>query len=261
MDIAKIKSNLKTESIGKNIVHLDTIDSTNVYAKKVAKDNEHGTLIISEEQTAGKGRLGKSWASNSGEGIWMTMILKPKIKIQNAPFLTLVAGAAAVKALNNLGIDARIKWPNDITLNSKKICGILTELSAENESINYIVLGMGINVKTIDFDQELSTKATSILKEGFDIDRENIIIGILENFETIYKEYVDRNDKREILNLNRKFSAIIGKNVYVIEGNARKLKKCLDINEEGNLLVQDEHGNITEVNSGEVSVRGENGYV
>ncbi len=137
----------------------------------------------------------------------------------------------------------------------------MTELSAENESINYIVLGMGINVKTIDFDQELSTKATSILKEGFDIDRETIIIGILENFETIYKEYVDRNDKREILNLNRKFSAIIGKNVYVIEGNARKLKKCLDINEEGNLLVQDEHGNITEVNSGEVSVRGENGYV
>ncbi|WP_024621493.1 biotin--[acetyl-CoA-carboxylase] ligase [Metaclostridioides mangenotii] len=261
MDIKRIKNNIGTDFIGQNILYLDTVNSTNLYAKKIAKENTHGTLIISEEQTAGKGRLGKNWTSNFGEGIWMTIILKPEIKIQNAPFLTLVAGAAVAKSLNSLGLEALIKWPNDITLNNKKICGILTELSAENESVSYIVLGMGINVNTLNFDKEISAKATSILKEGYKIDREIIILNILEEFEKIYKNYVNACDKHETLALNRRFSAIIGKNVYIIESGVRKLKICLDINEDGNLLVQDEDGSITEVNSGEVSVRGEGGYV
>lgn len=261
MDIQKIERNLNTEFIGKKILFLDSVDSTNEFAKRVAHKHDEGVLIISEEQTAGKGRLGKNWTSNSGEGIWMSLILKPKMNIQDSPFLTLVAGAAATKAMNKIGVDVNIKWPNDLTLNRKKICGILTELSVENDSIGYIVLGMGINVKTMEFEEGIDHKATSILKEGYDIGREDIIASILNEFESMYLNYVINNNKSEVLDLNRKHSALIGKNVYVIEDGEKKLRECVDISSNGNLLVREQNGKTIEINSGEVSVRGEGGYV
>lgn len=167
-----ISHNLSTEFIGKNIIHFDTIDSTNDYAKEIGNKVNGGTLIISEQQTKGKGRLGRSWNSKSGDGIWMSLIIKPKIEPYKAPFLTLVAGASIIKALDHLGVDVSIKWPNDIILNNRKICGILTELSAEMERVNYIVIGIGINIKTINFPNEIKEKATSLYKEGYKLSRD-----------------------------------------------------------------------------------------
>ena len=142
-----IYHNLKTDFIGKNIIHLETVDSTNDYLKKIANEVEEGTVVISEEQTRGKGRWGRQWESEANEGIWMSIILKPEVEPVKAPFITLIAGAAIVKSLNNLKVPAKIKWPNDIIINNKKISGILTELSAEIERINYVVVGIGMNVK------------------------------------------------------------------------------------------------------------------
>ena len=178
-----ISYKLSTNIIGNKIIHFESIDSTNDYAKKIALKEMDGTVIISEEQTKGRGRLKRKWYSKSMEGIWMSILLKPYIMPQKSSFITLIAGASVIKALNKLGINATIKWPNDIIINNKKVAGILTELSSENDRINYIVLGIGINVKTTDFSQEISEIATSLYKEGYKISRVELIVNILNEFE------------------------------------------------------------------------------
>lgn len=252
---------LNTKFIGREIKHFETIGSTNDYAKEIASKESDGTVIISEEQTKGKGRLGRSWHSTSGEGIWMSIILKPQIIPYEAPFITLVAGASIVKSLNDLGIETLIKWPNDIIINGKKICGILTELSAEIERINHIVLGIGMNVKTIDFSDEISDIATSLKKEGYNVSRVDIVRNTLEQFEKLYIDYVENNSKEETIKICREYSAVIGKEIYAIQGNSKELVRCLDLNEEGNLVVINSKGDRYEIMSGEISIRGLHGYI
>ena len=256
-----IYRNLKTKFIGKNVLHFETIDSTNDYAKKIGNELRDGSVIISEEQTKGKGRLGRVWESKAGEGIWMSIILKPNIIPNKAPFITLIAGASIVKALNILGVDAKIKWPNDITINNKKLSGILTELSAEIERVNYIVVGIGMNVKDTDFEEELKDKATSLYKENYNVSRIDIVKEILCQFEKLYLDYIEKDDKKEVLGICRQYSAIINKEIYVIKNDQKELVDCIGINEEGNLIIKNKDGNLEEIMSGEVSIRGVKGYV
>lgn len=252
---------LNTEIIGRNIIHFDTIDSTNTYAKVIGNESEDGTVIIAEEQTNGRGRVGRLWHSKKYEGIWMSIILKPDIHPTQAPFITLILGASVVKALKNLGIDSYIKWPNDLIINSKKVCGILTELSTDGDDVNYVVAGIGINVKSIDFDDEISNIATSIYKEGYKVQRIDIVKSILEEFEKLYIDYISYGLKESVLKVCREQSAIIGKNIYAIRYNEKECVECLDITDEGNLLVKYENGDIKEIMSGEISIRGQKGYV
>ena len=256
-----ISYKLNTNIIGKKILYFETIESTNNYAKKIALEELDGTLIISEEQTKGRGRVGKQWHSKSGEGVWMSIILKPGMIPQKAPFITLIAGASIVKALNKLGVETFIKWPNDIIINNKKVAGILTELSTEVDKINYIVLGIGINTKTMKFSQEISEIATSLHKEGYEISRVDIVKSILEEFEKLYLQYVNENVRKETLSICRKYSAIIGKDIYLIKEDEKELVRCLDINDDGNLIVRNENNIIQEIISGEISIRGVKGYV
>ena len=256
-----IYRNLKTKFIGKNVLHFETIDSTNDYAKKIGNELRDGSVIISEEQTKGKGRLGRVWESKAGEGIWISIILKPNIIPNKAPFITLIAGASIVKALNILGVDAKIKWPNDITINNKKLSGILTELSAEIEQVNYIVVGIGMNVKDTDFEEELKDKATSLYKENYNVSRIDIVKEILCQFEKLYLDYIEKDDKKEVLDICRQYSAIINKEIYVIKNDQKELVDCIGINEEGNLIIKNKDGNLEEIMSGEVSIRGVKGYV
>ena len=256
-----IYRNLKTKFIGKNVLHFETIDSTNDYAKKIGNELRDGSVIISEEQTKGKGRLGRVWESKAGEGIWMSIILKPNIIPNKAPFITLIAGASIVKALNILGVDAKIKWPNDITINNKKLSGILTELSAEIERVNYIVVGIGMNVKDTDFEEEPQDKATSLYKENYNVSRIDIVKEILCQFEKLYLDYIEKDDKKEVLDICRQYSAIINKEIYVIKNDQKELVDCIGINEEGNLIIKNKDGNLEEIMSGEVSIRGVKGYV
>lgn len=256
-----INHGLKTEFIGKNIIHFETIDSTNTYSKSIAMKEPEGTVVISEEQTKGRGRLGRIWDSKAHEGIWMSIILKPDILPYKSTFLTIIAGASIAKALNDLGIKVGIKWPNDIILNDKKLCGILTELSAEIERINYIVLGIGMNVKNKDFPSDIENIATSLYKEGYEISRVDIVRSILCELEKNYIRYIVNGDKKGIIDIYKKYSVVINKNIYIIKNEEKELVNCININLDGNLIVKRSDGSIDEIISGEVSVRGENGYV
>ena len=146
---------LNTKVMGNKIIHFNTIESTNDYAKSIGYEEKEGTVIISETQTKGRGRLGRKWSSKQGEGIYMSIILKPNIELNKPPFLTLIAGASIVKVLNDLEAGALIKWPNDIILNSKKIGGILSELAIADDKVSFIVIGIGINVNNREFPNEI----------------------------------------------------------------------------------------------------------
>ena len=256
-----ITHGLDTKFIGKNIIHFETIDSTNTYAKKIASDIVDGTVIISEEQIKGRGRLGRLWDSKAYEGIWMSIILKPNILPYRAPFITIMAGSCIAKALNNLGVDVGIKWPNDIILNGKKLCGILTELSAEIERVNYVVLGIGMNVKNLNFPDEIENIATSLYKEGYEISRVDIVREILSELEKYYTEYIVDGNSKNIIDLYKNYSVILNKKIYMIKNDEKELVECIDINSEGNLVIKKQDGTITEAISGEISIRGEHGYV
>lgn len=251
-----IKDGLDTEFIGQNVVYYDETDSTNNEAKRNS-DMPDGTLFISEIQTGGKGRLGRAWVSPKGIGIWMSLLLKPHILPQDVAQITLVAGMATARSV---GCGAKIKWPNDVVIGSKKICGILTEMSAEIERVNYIVPGIGINVNTESFPDELKEKATSLyIESGRKFERYKIVHRFLNEFEILYKKFI-KGGIAAITDDYRELCVTIGKEVSVIYPNRTINGRAIDINNNGELIVETDNG-IIEVDSGEVSVRGMYGYV
>jgi BirA family transcriptional regulator, biotin operon repressor / biotin---[acetyl-CoA-carboxylase] ligase len=261
----EISNKLKTDFIGKKLIHFDTIDSTNLKAKEMAAlGEEDGTIIFSEEQTAGRGRLGRQWVSPKNKGIWMSIILRPDINPMFASRITLIAAAAVYKATLQVGVQTLIKWPNDIVLNNKKVCGILTEMSAELNKIHYLVIGIGVNVNIAneDLPDELKSSATSLrIESGRIIDRKVLSANILNNFELLYKEFLQSYSIKTSVEICRNNSVLIGKEVRIINGNSEIRAKAIDINDEGELLIEHESGKIEVVFSGEVSMRGLYGYV
>ena len=252
----KIKDGLRTEFIGKNIVCMEEVDSTNNAAKR-SSDMPDGTLFISEIQPGGKGRLGRAWVSPRGIGIWMSLLLKPEILPSDVAQITLISGMAAAESI---GCGAMIKWPNDVVIGAKKVCGILTEMSAEIERVNYVIPGIGINVNTEAFENELSEKATSLyIETGKKYERCLIVRSFLESFERLYKKFLE-GGMAAIAEDYRKMCITIGREVSVIYPNRTINGKAVDINDNGELIVETEQGKIT-VASGEVSVRGIYGYV
>ena len=253
----EIKSGLKTDRVGQNIKYVYETDSTNNEAKRFS-DMSDGTLFIAEIQTGGKGRLGRAWTSPEGEGIWMSLLLKPDIIPGEAPEITLIAGLAVCRALKSFG--AQIKWPNDVVIDGKKICGILTEMSAEIERVSYIVCGIGINVNIMEFPEDLREKATSLYTvTGKKQNRTAIIKRVMEEFEPLYDEYL-KNRLKNIISEYKSACVNIGKRVSVIHGGNETIGTAADITENGHLVVDTDNGKII-VSSGEVSVRGVYGYV
>jgi len=255
----EIREYLDTDFIGRNIHYFDSIDSTNKKAKEIALDEEEGTVLISEEQTDGKGRMGRDWVSPKGKGIWMTIILKPNIEPMKVPKLTLLGAAAVNKALDKMGIKTQIKWPNDILIAGKKICGILTEMSGELSMINYIIMGIGINVNLDEGDipEELKDKASSLkISTGEEINRKELTANILNELEKLYISFKEEDNKDEVLKICRENSILLGEEVKIIRGNDIRLGKAIDIKEDGELLVKFEGDNIESIISGEVSLRG-----
>lgn len=258
----EIRSILKTKTMGKKVLFFEELDSTNTKAKEVAEQKEtHGTLIVTEKQLFGKGRRGKNWSSPSLGGIWMTLILKPQIQPKSASMLTLVMALAVVKAIQKNGIDAYIKWPNDIVINGKKVCGILTEMSSELDYINHVVIGAGINVNMKEFPEEIKEVATSLWMEGLhEIKRSEMIAEILTQFELCYEEFI----KTETLEFFQKEynQCLINhkKEVKIIENGKEYFGIAQGITNTGELIVELQDGSKKEVIAGEVSVRGVYGY-
>ena len=260
----EIKNFLNTEYIGKNIIYYDSIDSTNTKAKELAEmGQEHGTVIISEEQTTGRGRLGRNWVSPKYKGIWMSIILRPNIITENISQITLLGAAAVQKAIMKMDIKTSIKWPNDIVLNSRKVCGILTEMSGEVDHINYLVMGIGINVnlKEEDIPLDLKDVATSLtLESGKYIERKLLLSNVLNIFEELYNDFIEKGNIKETIEICRQNSILIGKEIQLINRGKITTAKAIDISDQGELVVENHQGMVEYVVSGEVSVSGIYGH-
>lgn len=261
----EIKENLNTDFIGRKIVHFSSIQSTNEKAKEIAReDGNNGTVVISEEQTLGKGRLGRNFISPKGKGIWMSIILKPDIDPMKVSLLTQIAAAALNRALYSMKIKSLIKWPNDIILNGKKVCGILTEMNCELTKVNFVVLGIGINVNVddTDFTEEVKAKATSLkIETGKKVSRKLLVALILNNFEKMYLDFL-KDDNVYAMGICKDDSVLIGKEIRVIRNGKSKNAKAVNLSLDGSLEVKYEDDGETEnLISGEVSVRGKESYI
>ena len=207
LTLEEIEEHLTTDFIGRNIYYFDTLPSTNVKAKELALEEKEGTIIIAEEQTKGKGRLGRHWISPKGKGIWMSIILKPSIAPSEVAKLTLIGAAAVNQGLEDMGIESYIKWPNDIIVHDKKVCGILTEMSCELNMINYVVMGIGININLgkEDFGKELIGKATSLMNfVDNNINRKKLLATVLNHFEKLYLPFKEEGDISKSIHISRK---------------------------------------------------------
>lgn len=261
----ELVEHLTTKYIGQKIYYHQSLESTNNLAKQIAKEHKgEGAVVISEEQTQGRGRLGRSWTSPRKKGVWMSIVLKPKIEPTEASKLTQITAASVYRALSEMGVETSIKWPNDIILNDKKLCGILTEMSSEMIQINYMVVGIGINVNLSleDIPVDIREKATSLkIEYGKDFNRKELVARILNNFEYFYDLFTCRGDISEAIAICREKSILIGKKVRVIERNNEIEREAIDLTDKGELVVKDSKGDTSVLISGEVSVRGKHGYV
>ena len=250
---------LKDDYCNVPIYSYKTLESTNKTAKELTfKDASHGTVIISEEQTAGRGRLGRSFYSPKNSGIYMSIILKPNLTIADSVLITTAASVAVCRAIEKTtGIEAKIKWINDIVLNNKKVCGILTEASTDFESgtIENIILGIGINFNTAceDFPDEIQNTAASLFsKENSKISRNVLCAAIINEVLSMS----DNLKGHKFINEYKKRSIVLDKDIIFIRNGVSTKAHAIDIQDDGSLVVEKENGEITILNSGEISIRG-----
>ena len=249
---------LSTELIGSRIKVLDTVGSTNDYLKKLGSEGaQSGAVIIAREQTKGKGRLGREWKSKKDENISMSILLRPKLSPAEVSAITPLSGLAMCKAINDFcRLDSRIKWPNDVIVGKKKLVGILTEMSAEFDRVNYTVTGIGVNVSNTTFPDEIAHKATSILLEtGRHIDKNKFVATALNYLERelVLNRYILSG---YTVSEYQSLCATVGRSVTFTRGNRRISGMAVGINNSGELEVMLSNGTIAKVNSGEVTVQG-----
>lgn len=254
----EVSNALIDELKGAEIHLLNTVDSTNDYAKMLAKqDAPEYTLVVADTQTHGKGRMGRAFSSPSGTGIYMSFILRPKTSLETAQLITSCVAVAISKAIDTLcNCASKIKWVNDIFLNDKKISGTLTEgaINFENGSFEYAIVGIGINVRSVKniFDCELSNIATSIEDEtGLKISRSRLIA---EVFNNVYLQ-LQSIDEKSFIKEYKKRSLIVGKDVIVSENGQEVFAKAIGIDKTAGLIVQFEDGSTKVLNSGEARIR------
>ena len=253
-----------------NVVYYHETDSTNTRAKQAAEDGEKsGTLFITECQTGGRGRRGRTWESPAGSGIWMSLLLRPEIKPFDASMLTIVAAMGMKDAIEEIigggtgqgEIHCKIKWPNDIVLGDRKICGMLTEMSAETDWINYVVIGIGVNVNTTEFDDSIKDTASSILLQtGSSVKRSDVVVAFARHFSRYYDEFLKECNLSGLADDYNKALINVGRDVKIVERDGSFVAKAVGIDETGSLIVEKD-GDTIRIVAGEVSVRGLYGYV
>ncbi|MBQ3785898.1 MAG: biotin--[Lachnospiraceae bacterium] len=262
-----MRSLLRTEYIGSRLFCLSQVDSTNEELKRrfmADGDLPDGTVAITSDQTAGKGRRGRSWVTPPGANIAMSILLRPEIDPSAASMLTIVAALAVSRACSELtGLGCQIKWPNDVVADGKKICGILTEMSVKPAlKIEYVIVGIGVNVNTPSFPPDLSDKATSLkLLCDRSFDKNKLAALILTYFEKLHNEFLKC---RNLEFMMAEYNALLvsqGKTVRVLDPKGEYEGISAGINDKGELLVKMSDGTERQVYAGEVSVRGVYGYV
>jgi len=251
-----VKWGLNTNWIGNSIIHRETTASTQTLAHQAAQDQApHGTIVIADEQTKGKGRMNREWHSAKEDGIWMSIVLRPKIPPHHAPQLTLLTATVLADVLtDNVGVSPSIKWPNDLLLNEKKTAGILTEMQAEQDQIQYIVIGIGMNVnQTAErLPDDIRLKATSIkLETGKTWSVRKLIQQILIKFEATYDHYIQYGFP-EIKAKWESYGFKIGELISIKTLKEEWESTFLGIAEDGALLTENKDGKPTKLYSAEI---------
>ena len=246
------------------IIYYKQLDSTNTKLTELAREGaDHGTVVVADAQTAGKGRRGRTWESPAGENIYMSVLLRPTFDASLAPMLTLCMAYSVAKVLEAKGFeDVKIKWPNDLVINGKKVCGILTEMQMNGSQIESVIVGVGINVNVQAFPEELISKATSLYLEGKrKINLEELIKEVVEEFFSVYGQFCEEKDLSFIQDEYNELLINKGKEVRVLEPENEYTAYAKGISRTGELLVVMEDGTEKEIYAGEVSVRGIFGYI
>jgi len=244
--------NLQTELIGKQVLSYEVVASTNEVAYDLGKKGvREGTVVVSEGQTKGKGRLGRSWISPKGKGIYLSILLRPTLPPQSIPKLTLLAALSVARAIRKaVNLTPQMRWPNDLLLNGKKVSGILTEMSAEQDRVHFVVVGIGVNVNTSP--ESLPQSATSLkIETGSPVSRVRLAQFLLEAFDALYRDFKEGKTE-EALEECRKLSAVLGTHVTVEQVNGRKEGYAVDIDDEGALLLRFDDGVTERILSGDL---------
>lgn len=248
----EISHALDTKVIGKKIYYFDELASTMDVAHQLAiKNTQEGTVIIAEAQKAGRGRLGREWSSPKYKGIYFSLIIKPDILPQEVTLLTLLSAVSVCEAIKNVsGLDCQIKWPNDILIENKKVCGILTEINAESDLVHYVVIGIGINVN--NDKKNLIPHSTSLKEEkGSDINRIDLICGIFKSMERNYN-FFKKKQLETIINKWKEFSLTLGKRIRVSYHNRQLEGEAVDIDQDGSLLLRKDNGILQKISAGDI---------
>ncbi len=247
----------QTAVIGKDVFYQETMDSTNTTAKELARTGAaHGTLVVAESQTAGRGRRGRTWISDPGSGIFATLVLRPQLPPDRIPLLTMTVGVAVVQTLRQLGLgDAWLKWPNDVWVGGRKMVGILAEMSGQIDQVDWVVAGFGINTHQTDFPGDLAAKATSFLREtGQQVQRAHLLMEVLRRLEQLLP-LLEQPTVQPLLNLFREFDRLTGQEVQVITPIETFSGQVLGITASGALLVRRSDGQEQSLLAGDVSLR------
>lgn len=253
----EVSAGLSTKIIGQgDIYHFDAIDSTNDKAYELAEEGAlEGTVVIAETQTKGKGRMGRKWVSPRSGGIYASIILRPDLETDELPAITLITATAIINTIKKTaGIEAGMKWPNDILVGDKKISGILTEIKAQPDIVDFLILGIGVNVNTSK--GKLPPEGTSIKVEtGEEVSRMELVQSMLLEIEEVYSKF----KKKGFSSLRKeckKLSSVLGKKVKIEEHHRKIEGVAFDIDEKGALIIKDEEGKFQRVFSGDVVLPG-----
>lgn len=261
---SELESRMRTRVMGRRLLYLEEVDSTNLEAKRQAEQGApEGLLVVAGKQEQGRGRRGRGWESPAGTNIFMTLLLRPSFAPGQASMLTLVMALAVARAIGDVsGLPVGIKWPNDIVVNKKKVVGILTELAMETDYIQYLVCGVGINVNQESFPEAIQNTATSLFLEGGrKLNRADLIESAMEYFETYYGIFCRSKDLEGLAGEYNELLVNVNARVRVLDPKGEYEGVSQGINRLGELLVERDDGTRENVFAGEVSVRGIYGYV
>lgn len=250
--------NAQAEAGAWDIRYFQQVESTNETAKAMAdKGNAHGTVVVSERQTRGKGRMARQWYAEPNAGIYCSILLRPHMKPQDASKLSLIAGLAVQRTLQAyIQQPVQLKWPNDVVCEGKKLCGILCEMDAEPDAVRYVIVGIGINVNVPEFPQELHDTATSLqLLNGKSTMRAPIFVSLLNHFFALYDTYQKTGNFHEVMYAYSQASALLGKEIMVTAWDETQTGVCLGFDKDGALVLERENGTRVRVLSGDVSIR------
>ena len=261
---SEIASRMQTKWAGQKVYFYEETGSTNVEAKRLAEAGApHGTLVVADMQTAGRGRRGRGWISPPSTNIYFTLVLKPAFAPDRASMLTLVAAHAITETFRDeLGLAAGIKWPNDVVIDGRKTCGILTEMSLEQNDIQYVVIGVGINVRRQEFAPEIADRAIALDEVCAEpVDRSRLLAAVMSRFETDYELFTQTCSMELLRDSYDKMLVNLDREVCVLDPAREYNGVARGINDRGELLVELPDGKVRQVYAGEVSVRGIYGYV